>query len=359
MASEAPPFWWEKPGWTARALAPFAWVYGRIAGRRMDRARRWAAPVPVLCVGNFTVGGAGKTPTAIAIAGAARARGLKPGFLSRGYGGSLDVTTLVDPHHHRALEVGDEPLLLARAAPTVISRKRVEGAQRLVAEGVDLIIMDDGFQSARLVFDYALLVIDSRRGIGNGRLVPAGPVRAPLGHQLRHASALLKIGRETAADPVIRTAARAGRAVFVADIVHEDDGSLQGRRVLAFAGIADPEKFYRTVRETGAEIVTTRNFPDHHHLEADEIAALLDDADAAGLLLVTTAKDRVRLDATHGAGHGAGHGVGHPADRTGELAREVRVIDVEIVFDDPSAPDKMIDAALSAARHRLLRRSGA
>ncbi|KQS77298.1 tetraacyldisaccharide 4'-kinase [Rhizobium sp. Leaf384] len=351
MVSEAPPFWWEKSGWAARALSPLGWIYGRIAGRRMDRARRWAAPVPVLCVGNFTVGGAGKTPTAIAIARAACGRGLKPGFLSRGYGGSLDVTTLVDPQRHRALEVGDEPLLLARAAATVISRKRVEGAQRLVAEGVDLIIMDDGFQSARLVFDYALLVIDSRRGIGNGHLVPAGPVRAPLAQQLRHASALLKIGRDGAADPVVRTAARAGKGVFVADIVHEDDGSLRGRRVLAFAGIADPEKFYRTVRATGAEIVVSRDFPDHHHLDEDEIASLLDDADASGLLLVTTAKDRVRLDTSHGTGH--------PGSRVGDLAREVRVIDVDIVFDDPAAPDKMIDAALAAARRRLLRRSGA
>jgi tetraacyldisaccharide 4'-kinase len=345
MASEAPPFWWERPGFAAFALSPAAYLYGRIAGRRMDRARRVAVPVPVICIGNFTVGGAGKTPTAIALARRAKVRGLKPGFLSRGYGGSLDVTTIVDPAHHRARDVGDEPLLLAAEAITVISRKRIDGAHRLAEAGVDLIIMDDGFQSARLVFDYALIVIDSRRGIGNGRLVPAGPVRAPLGHQLRHASALLKIGRDTAADPVIRTAARAGRRIFAADVVHEDDGSLRGRRVLAFAGIADPEKFYRTVRATGADLVATRDFPDHHHLADDEIAGLLDDAAADDLLLVTTMKDIVRLEPGHGGG------------RAGELVDRARVITVDVVFDDPAAPDAMIDAAIAAARHRLLRKS--
>ena len=129
MVSEAPPFWWTKADWRAYALWPFSWVYGRIAGMRMDRARRATSAVPLICIGNFTVGGAGKTPTAIAIARAARARGLKPAFLSRGYGGSLDVTTVVDPEHHRARDVGDEPLLLAREALTVICRRRVDGAR--------------------------------------------------------------------------------------------------------------------------------------------------------------------------------------------------------------------------------------
>jgi len=150
MVSEAPPFWWTRPDWRAYALWPVSRLYGLVAGRRMRKARRADVPVPVICVGNFTVGGAGKTPTAIAIARAAKARGLKPGFLSRGYGGTLDVTTVVDPHHHRARAVGDEPLLLAREALTVISRKRAKGAMKLVEEGADLIIMDDGFQSGSL-----------------------------------------------------------------------------------------------------------------------------------------------------------------------------------------------------------------
>jgi tetraacyldisaccharide 4'-kinase len=341
MVSEAPPFWWTKADWRAYALWPFSWLYGRIAGMRMERAHRATAPVPLICVGNFTVGGAGKTPTAIALARVAKTKGLKPGFLSRGYGGSLDVTTIVDPEHHRARDVGDEPLLLAREALTVVCRRRVEGARRLAAEGVDIIIMDDGFQSARLVFDFALLVIDSGRGIGNGHLVPSGPVRAPIGDQIRHATALLKIGHDSAADPLIRRAARAGKPVYPAETIRIDDGSLAGVKVLAWAGIADPEKFFRTVRETGAIIEETRSFPDHHHFSEDEIADLVDHAASKGLALVTTAKDMVRLEPGHG--------------RAGELAAKSKVIEIDVRFDDPAAPGKIIDTALAAARLRRLR----
>ncbi len=340
MVSEAPPFWWTKADWRAYGLWPASWIYGQVSGWRMRRARRVAVPGPVICVGNFTVGGAGKTPTAIALAKAALARGLTPGFLSRGYGGSLDVTTVVDPHHHRARDVGDEPLLLARHAPTVISRRRVDGARKLVAEGADIIIMDDGFQSARLLFDYSLLVVDSRRGIGNGYLVPSGPVRAPLREQMLHASALMVIGDGNEADSLIRRAARAGKPVHTARLATLDASALAGRPVFAWAGIADPGKFFRTVRETGAVLSATRSFPDHHHFSEDEIADLLDRAGAEGLQLVTTAKDRVRLEEGHG--------------RAGELARLSRVIEVEIRFDDPAAADTIIDTALASAKKRRL-----
>lgn len=340
MVSEAPPFWWTKADWRAYGLWPFSWVYGRISGLRMDRARRASVPVPVICVGNFTVGGAGKTPTAIALAQAARKRGMKPGFLSRGYGGTLDVTTVVDPDHHRARDVGDEPLLLAREALTVICRKRVEGAHRLVDEGADIIIMDDGFQSARLTFDFSLLVIDSRRGIGNGFVVPAGPVRAPLRQQMHHASAILKIGDGDLADALVRRSARAGKQIYEAKVEHRDDPSLKGVPVMAWVGIADPEKFYRTVRETGAILAETRSFPDHHHFSEDEIADLLDHVDGAGFQLVTTSKDMVRLEPGQG--------------RSGELMARSKVIEIEVLFDDPSTPSKIIDTAVKAARHRNL-----
>ena len=341
MVSDAPPFWWTKADWRAYGLWPVSWVYGRISGSRMDHARRADIPVPVICVGNFTVGGAGKTPTAIALARAARQRGLNPGFLSRGYGGSLDVTTVVDASHHRARDVGDEPLLLAREGLTVVCRRRVEGAHRLVAEGADLIIMDDGFQSARLTFDFSLLVIDSRRGIGNGFLIPSGPVRAPVRQQIRHASALLKIGDGDRADALIRRAARAGRQIYEANVEPLDDGSLKAVPVLAWAGIADPEKFFRTVRQTGAVLADSRSFPDHHHFSEDEIADLLDHAAAKGYRLVTTAKDMVRLEPGHG--------------RARELIAKSAVIEVEVRFDDPASPQKIIDATVKAARARQLR----
>ncbi|MDI7861534.1 tetraacyldisaccharide 4'-kinase [Rhizobiaceae bacterium n13] len=345
MVSEAPPFWWTKPDWRAWALSPFSFIYGRIAGYRMAHARRASVSIPVICVGNFTVGGAGKTPTALALARAAKAKGLKPGFLSRGYGGSLDVTTVVDVHHHRAIDVGDEPLLLAREAVTVISRRRVDGAHRLAAEGCDLIIMDDGFQSARLTIDYALVVVDSVRGIGNGHLVPGGPVRAPIREQLRQATAILKVGNGNAADQLVRRAARAGKPVFVASTRPRGDSDLAGKPVLAFAGIADPEKFYRTVEEVGARIVARRSFADHQHLSADEMDDLLGHAEREGLQLVTTAKDIVRLGGHNG--------------RAAELAAKCRVIDIDMVFDDHQAAAKILDAAINAARTRRLQQSKA
>ncbi len=340
MVSEAPPFWWTKADWRAWALFPFSFLYGQVAGRRLANARRTSVPAPVICVGNFTVGGAGKTPTALALAEAARAKGHTPGFLTRGYGGSLDVTTLVDPHHHRATAVGDEALLLAQAATTVVCRRRVDGARRLIEEGVDLIIMDDGFQSARLTLDFALVVIDGYRGIGNGHLVPGGPVRAPIAEQMRQASAILKVGTGDAADQLVRQAARAGKPVYVATITPRETTSLKDVPVLAFAGIADPNKFYRTVEGLGGQLVERRSFPDHHYFSEDEIAELLAMAKRLDLLPVTTAKDAARLAGLSGEAE--------------VLLACTRLIEIEMVFDDPHAPGKIIDLAVSAYRTRRL-----
>jgi tetraacyldisaccharide 4'-kinase len=341
MVSEAPPFWWTKSDWRAWALFPISFLYGRVAGYRMAHARRASVPIPVICVGNFTVGGAGKTPTALAIARASKAKGLKPGFLSRGYGGSLDVTTVVDLDHHRAVAVGDEPLLLAREALTVISRRRVEGAQRLVKEGADLIIMDDGFQSARLAIDYALLVIDATRGLGNGHIVPGGPVRAPIRQQMRYATALLKVGNGSAADRIVRMAARAAKPYLTASLKVRGDNDLAGRDVLAFAGIADPAKFFRTVESLGARIVVAKSFGDHEHLTDDEIDDILATAEREGLQIVTTSKDFVRLAGHHGQAE--------------QLASRSRVIEVEMAFEDHLAPSLIVARAIDACRERRLR----
>ncbi|MCZ3375480.1 tetraacyldisaccharide 4'-kinase [Rhizobium sp. AG207R] len=341
MVSEAPPFWWRKPDWRAWGLLPFSFLYGRIAGHRMVNGKRASVPVPVICVGNFTVGGAGKTPTALALAQAVKAKGLKPGFLSRGYGGSLDVTTIVDPSHHHATAVGDEPLLLAREALTVIARRRADGAERLVREGADIIIMDDGFQSAQLAIDYALVVIDAGRGIGNGHLVPGGPVRAPLRTQLLFASGLLKVGEGTAADRVVRLAARAGKPFFSASVRVRGQEDMRGRKVLAFAGIADPAKFFRTVETLGAEIAVRRSFGDHEHPGEDDVSDMLDIASREGLEIVTTSKDYVRLIGHHG--------------RTEELLQRCRVVEIDMVFADPQAPALIIDRAIAAARERRLK----
>ena len=341
MVSEAPPFWWTRPDWRARLLWPVSLLYGHIAGYRMAHGRRASVAIPVICVGNFTVGGAGKTPTALTIARAAKEKGLKPGFLSRGYGGSARGTTVVDVANHTAATVGDEPLLLAREALTVISRRRVDGARRLVAEGADLIIMDDGFQSARVAIDYALLVIDTNRGIGNGHLVPGGPVRAPIGEQLRHTSALLKVGSGNAADAIVRMAARAGKPFFAAGLKVRGQADLAGKSVLAFAGIADPQKFFRTVESTGAKIAVHRSFGDHQHLSDAQIDDLLDTATRHALEIVTTSKDFVRLLGRAG-----------PA---AQLVERSRVIEVDMTFVDHRAARLIIDNAIAACRERRIK----
>lgn len=340
MASEAPPFWWEKPDWRAKSLAPAAWIYGAIAGRRLIRSEPPRIALPVLCIGNFTVGGAGKTPTAIAFAKGAKARGLKPGIVSRGYGGSYKGLHVVDPGHDSARYVGDEPLLLARHAPVALSPDRVKAAQHLQSLGCDFIIMDDGFQSARLHADFALLVVDAGRGIGNGRVIPAGPLRAPLTDQMRKTDALLRIGKGDAADFVVRQAARAGRPIYDAKLIPSSTATVAGQRWLAFAGIGNPDKFYASLAQAGGVIAETRSFPDHHSFEPDEIRDLIDTARRQGLGLITTAKDHVRLATM----------VGVPAEFLSKLA----VLDVDLKFERSDALHHILDTVIERFKNRSL-----
>ncbi len=188
-----PAFWWREAGLSAALLAPAAAVYGAVAAHRMGKPGRRPG-APVICIGNPTVGGAGKTPLAMAVAGMLRAAGEQPVLLSRGYGGQSAGPLRVDPTVHDAAVVGDEPLLLARVAPAIVARDRVQGAQAAKAAGASLIVMDDGFQNPSLHKDFSVLAVDGRRGLGNGRVLPAGPMRAPLEPQLRLAHALVIIG---------------------------------------------------------------------------------------------------------------------------------------------------------------------
>lgn len=338
MGGETPTFWWGGPQWAALALRPVSAIYGAVARRRMDKGRRETVDVPVLCIGNFTVGGGGKTPTALAMASAAQASGLRPGFLSRGYGGSASGPLLVDPSVHAARLVGDEPLLLAARAPTVVAKDRAAGARFLVeTAGVDFVVMDDGFQSARLRVDFALLAIDAGRGLGNGQVVPSGPLRAPLKDQIRHADALLVVGEGAAGARAIRLTARGGKPVFEARLEPRSH-ALSGRRVLAFAGIADPEKFYSSLRAAGADIVRSRDFPDHHPLQAGEIEDLLADAARDGLHLVTTRKDAARMA-----------GEGRAAER---LLAAASVLDVDLVFEPATLGARFVAETREAFRRR-------
>jgi tetraacyldisaccharide 4'-kinase len=291
-----PAFWWRRAGLAANLLAPAAAAYGAIAARSFKQ-RGLQARVPVVCVGNLTVGGGGKTPTALAIAKIYREAGHRPVFLTRGYGGRLAGPVRVDIAAHRAVDVGDEPLLLARVAPTVVSGDRVAGAGLAAAIGADVIVMDDGFQNPSLAKDFALLVVDGRRGIGNGRLLPAGPLRAPLALQLDHADALLVIGDATEARGLITQAADRALAIFYGHFEPDQAliAALKTEPVLAYAGIADPGKFFATLAAAGISASATVAFPDHHRYAPADASRLLAHADRDGLRLLTTEKDLARM----------------------------------------------------------------
>jgi tetraacyldisaccharide 4'-kinase len=336
VTARAPDFWWNPDSrGAALALWPIARIWGAVAAWRMAKPPGYRAPVPVICVGNFTVGGAGKTPAAIALARLARGRGLKPGILATGYGGKLRAPLVVDPSQHSSARVGDEALLLASAAPTVVTRDRVEGARLLVEQGVDLIVMDDGFQNPALAVDLSLVAVDAALGIGNGRTVPAGPMRAPLTPQLRRAGALLVVGEGTAADPLIRAAARAGRPTVRARIKPSRLREWRKDPILAFAGIGHPQKFFATLAETHAPVARTLSFPDHYAYTAIDADKLLAIADADKLRLVTTEKDFARL-----------------AGATGKLAKlreRAEPFHVFLEFENPTAIGEMIDEAVRKA----------
>jgi tetraacyldisaccharide 4'-kinase len=327
-----PGFWWRKTGLQAALLAPVAAGYGLIAARRMTKAGT-RADVPVLCVGNFTLGGTGKTPTAIMIAQMLTAADEKPFCLSRGYGGSAAGPKLVDVHHDPASQVGDEALLVARTAPTVVSRDRVAGAGLAKAEGASVIVMDDGLQNPSLRKDFTIAVIDGTRGIGNARVFPAGPLRAPLHAQLDRTDALLVMGEPAGARDVVALAESRRLPILHGRLVtdHGAVEALKGRKVLAFAGIGHPEKFFNSAVAAGIAVTQRQAFPDHHRFTAEEAAKLEMDADSEGLALLTTEKDRARM-------------TGDPALHA--LATQVHVLPVTLELDEPETLQALVMGAL-------------
>lgn len=290
----APAFWSRPvPLWLGPLLWPISAIYGALTLRRMARAG-WRAPVPVIAIGNFTAGGAGKTPTALALARALLDRGERPAFVTRGYGGTITGPHRVDPGRDRAEGTGDEPLLLARLAPTYVARDRAAGARRAIADGATCLILDDALQNPALVKDLSIAVVDGAAGLGNGAVIPAGPLRAPFDAQLAHADLVLVIG-EDKADIAGRTG---GRKPVLPARIAADGAHLTGLDVLAYCGIALPEKFQRSLEACGARVAGRVDFPDHHSFSDAEAGALLARAAASGARLVTTEKDHVRLRGT-------------------------------------------------------------
>jgi tetraacyldisaccharide 4'-kinase len=289
-----PAFWWQ-PG-TGRLLQPFAAVYGAVAAARMHlRGRR--AGVPVICLGNLTVGGAGKTPAALTVAHLLHAAHERPFFLTRGYGGKLTGPLRVNPAIHHAADIGDEPLLLTRLAPTIVARDRAAGAQFAQFAGASVIVMDDGFQNPALAKNLTIVVVDGRRGIGNGRVIPAGPLRAPLEIQLDRAQALVTVGPAEGAAEILKRGEQRGMTIFRARLEPDRNiiAAIGQRKVLAFAGIGNPDKFFATLSEAGVTVAERVGFDDHHRFTAAQAQDLLARARAASMMLVTTEKDLMRL----------------------------------------------------------------
>ena len=308
------PGFWQTGGWAAALLAPLGALYAAATARRVAQPG-WRAPVPVICCGNASAGGSGKTTLALDIGARLAARGVAAAFLSRGYGGRVRAPLRVDPVLHAAADVGDEPLLLAAVAPTFVCADRAASAAAAAAAGARVLVLDDGLQNPSLVKDLSLLVIDGAAGFGNGRCIPAGPLREPAAAAAARCQAAVLIGPDITGAlrhlppslPVLRADLQPGPEL----------AALAGQRVLAFAGIGRPDKFFAMLEAAGVTLAGRAAFPDHHSFSAAELARLIARAAALAAVLVTTAKDAARLA---------------PADRA-----RVSVIGVQLAWHDEAA----------------------
>lgn len=317
------PDFWQSDGPLARFLEPFGLAYGAVTAWRLRHVRPQRAPVPVVCVGNVVAGGAGKTPVVLDLL--RRLAGAHA--LLRGYGGRERGPLRVDPLRHDHERVGDEALLLAERAPTWVSRDRPAGARAAAADGARCIVMDDGFQNPSLVKDLSLLVVDGATGFGNRRILPAGPLREPLTGALARADAVVIMGPDEAG--VAKRLPRGLPVLHAALVPGPEAARLAGRKVVAFAGIGRPGKFFATLRALGARVMASHPFADHYPYAPADIQPILDEAFQLGALPVTTAKDAVRL----------------PPDQR----QQVDVLTVSVAWQD----ETRVDDLLNRVRHLL------
>ena len=325
----SPPEFWERRGPLPTLLAPLGWAYAAAGQFHRAMTRPWRAPVPVLCVGNLVVGGAGKTPVAMDLARRLIERGGRPHLLSRGYTGSLAGPVQVDPARDTYREVGDEALLLARVAPTWIARDRAAGAKAAVVAGATALVLDDGFQNPSLVQDLKLVVVDGVYGFGNGHVMPAGPLREPVAAGLARADAVVVVGD---GDPDIEWP-RGGPPVLRAHLFPvSDPAAFKGGRVVAFAGIGRPRKFFQSLEWLGATVVARHAFPDHQPYSAAMLEPILAEAARRGLPVLTTEKDWVRV----------------PAELRGRLT----AVPVRVSWDDPSEIEALLDKLVASSVDR-------
>lgn len=327
----APEFWWQKtPTLSARLLSPAGAVYGWLTARRMSRAPKGKADIPVLCVGNLVMGGAGKTPTTLALVNHLMNLGHKPGVLLRGYGGTEKGQLLIK-NGHNAGQVGDEALLYANVAPTVVSADRVAGAMLLGKAGADVILMDDGFQNPSLHKDLSLIVVDTQTAWGNGLSCPAGPLRAPVNSQLHKASAIIALGHGVRMGDVDDAANRHDLPIYRGKIVPVQlTGEFVGRRFIAYSGIGRPEKFFESLTDANLEAVEHFSFPDHHAFTEQDAEKILSRCRSLDAMPITTEKDFVRLLAAPEHTFAA------------ELRQVTKVLKIQIEWENPDSLIEML-----------------
>lgn len=353
MSRSAPKFWWpsgDKPAGLGQRLIKAAlyvpsFVYGRAAAGRMLSPGQ-EGPIPVMCVGNFVAGGAGKTPTALALYDQLSSIGHTPAFVSRGYGGSRERGGgfAVDADKHTASEVGDEPLLLARRGPTFVGSDRLTSLKKAAEQGASCAIFDDGFQNPLVRKDMSILVVDGAVGVGNGLCHPGGPLRAPLDAQMAQTDVVIIIGnssatgKQTGAGPVVRRAARRGIAVLRAGLALEVPDHLRARQIVAFCGIGRPDKFFDGLAGEGLDVVQRVAFADHHTFSEREAETLIAQALANDAMLVTTQKDAARLSGRSGA--------------LNDLANIATAVPVRLAFEDERYWTSLLRQNVAAWRAR-------
>lgn len=343
MRLDEPGWWYGRPGHPlGPLLAPLGSIYGALARRRLERGAEYRSRLPVICVGNFTAGGTGKTPLTLHLAGTLARAGHLPVALTRGYGGRLKGPYWVDATRDGAGDVGDEALLLSQVLRTMLSRDRAAGAKAIETgpHPASVIVMDDGLQNGSLAKDLVIAVVDGRRGFGNGRVIPAGPLRAPLPFQM-HLADVIVVNETAGGDGRVADTLRrefTGAVLRAATTPTGDTGWLAEAPLLAWAGIGGPERFFGLLAALGGDVRIRRCFPDHHPLSDLEAAELIEASRTSGTRLVTTAKDHARLHRRGGA--------------AAELARESRVLEIGLTFSagDADRLDEIVQSALARPR---------
>ena len=312
------PKFWSSRGLLSTLLVPVSIFYDMVNTFKHAKVRPVRFPVPMICIGNLTAGGAGKTPTALYIGKRLKTKGVNAFFLSRGYGGKLEGPVLVNQKKHQAIHVGDEPLLLAEILPTVVAKNRVSGANYAISKGAQAIIMDDGFQNRSIIKNLSLLVVDGLRGFGNGRLIPAGPLRERPQEGYKRAHAVIVMNKTTGT-PKLPT----DRPAFYARTFPKDSANFKGKKLFAFCGLAYPQKFFEMLGTTGARVMKEVAFADHYQYTPLDMRKLLLQSYVESAILVTTAKDFVRIP---------------------ERFRDsVAVFDMDVEFEEPAIFDSVLD----------------